>query len=74
MALVKKPLSTRVQIRLSLGLGENGRERTRAKSLNNIKTDAPDQDIFDVASALAALQSYPVAGIRKVEQSDLING
>jgi len=73
MALESRPLNARVQIRFDLGTDEDGKKLTAAKSLSNIKADAPDQDIYDVVSALTALQGYPVVGIRKVEQSDLVN-
>ena len=47
-------------------------ELTASKSISNIKPETSDQDVYDVASGLAQLQSYPVSVIRKVE-TDLVN-
>jgi len=73
MAVEVRPLNTRVQIKFDLGTDGNGKKLTASKSLSNIKPSAADQDIYDVVSELTALQSYPVASIRKVAQSDLVN-
>jgi hypothetical protein len=73
MAVENRPLNTRVQIRFETGTDGDGRKLTSSKSLSNIKYDALDQDIYDVVSALEALQLYPVVGIRKVAQADLVN-
>ncbi|HHY83787.1 MAG TPA: DUF1659 domain-containing protein [Clostridiales bacterium] len=73
MALESRPLNTRVQIQFNLGTDGNGKKLTASRSLSNIKPTALDQDIYDVVSALAALQTYPVEVIRKVAQADLVN-
>jgi hypothetical protein len=73
MALEVRPINARVQIQLEVGVDTDGKKLTASKSLSYFKTDAPDQDIYDVVSALTALQSYPVISIRKVEQSELVN-
>jgi hypothetical protein len=73
MALESRPLNTRVQIQFDLGTDGDGKKLTASKSISNIKPEATDQDIFDVVSELASLQSYPVNYIRKVAQADLVN-
>lgn len=73
MALESRPYSSRVQIQFDLGTDEEGKKLTASKSLSNIKPDSADQDIYDVASGLTALQTYPVNFIRKVAQTDLVN-
>jgi len=46
----------RLRIRFEEGLGpETGRMRTSSQSWGNVKAAAPDQDVWDVASALFAL-------------------
>lgn len=72
MALEVKPMDTRLQIQFDLGLGENGRRISRTKTFSNIKSTAADQDLYEVASALIALQEYPVAAIRRVSQSEYL--
>ena len=73
MALEIRPYSTRAQIQFDLGVDGDGKKLRASKSLSNIKPEITDQDIFDVASGLAALQSHPVLVIRKVSQTDLVN-
>ncbi|HHT64942.1 MAG: DUF1659 domain-containing protein [Caldicoprobacterales bacterium] len=73
MALESRPLNTRVQIQFDLGTDGDGKKLTASKSISNIKPETSDQDVYDVASGLAQLQSYPVSVIRKVEQTDLVN-
>lgn len=72
MAVEVKPTVTRLRINMDYGVDANGRKLTRSKSFNNVKPDAADQAIFDVAVALAGLQEHPVAAIRKVSESDLV--
>ena len=59
MALEIRPLNARVQIRFDLGTDGDGKKLTAAKSLSNIKADAPDQDIYDVVTALTAPAGLP---------------
>jgi hypothetical protein len=73
MALESRPLNTRVQIQFDLGEDGNGKKLTASKSISNIKPETSDQDIYDLASALVTLQSYPINFIRKVAQADLVD-
>lgn len=72
MAVEVRPSVTRLRIDMDYGTDANGRKLTRSKSFNNIKPDADDQAIFDVAQALGNLQQHPVIAIRKVSESDLV--
>lgn len=73
MAVENRPLNARLQIRFITGKNEKGEDIIRTKTLSNVKVDALDQDIYDVASALQGLTSNGVASIRKVEESDLVS-
>ena len=73
MAVENIPENARVQIQFDLGPNGDGKNVTRTKTLSNIHADAMDQDIYDMVAALVGLQSKPVVGIRKVEQSELVN-
>ena len=65
MALVLNHLDSRLQIQLHLGVNDEGRDITRTKSFNRIKSDASDEDLYDVAAALVDLQEHPVIAIRR---------
>ena len=54
-----------VTIYLDIGEGD-----TVSVRLNNIKPTATDQDVYDVATAVAGLLAYPINGIRRTKRSD----
>jgi len=41
----------------------------RTKSLSSVKTTAVDQDIYDVAQALVALQEYTLVTVLRVDSA-----
>ncbi|MFY9176873.1 MAG: DUF1659 domain-containing protein [Caldicoprobacterales bacterium] len=65
MALVLNSLDSRLQIQFHLGVNEEGREITRTKSFNRIRSEAGDEDLYEVAAALAGLQQHTVVAIRR---------
>jgi len=71
MAVNMEPTVTRLRISMDYGTDANGKRLTRTKSFNNIKADAADQAIFDVATALADLQQHPVIAVTKVSEGEL---
>lgn len=73
MAVEVRPLSTRIQVRLDLGVDSEGAKVTRLRTFGNVKTDASVRDIYEVFEALTGLQVHPVDYIRKVVQAELIN-
>ena len=70
MALEVRPMDARLQIQFDLGLGQNGRRITRTKTISGLKSDADDQDLYEVANALIDLQEHTVTSIRKISQSE----
>ncbi len=73
MAVEIRPLSTRIQIQLDQGVDLNGKKILRSKTLSNVKSNAADQDIYDVVEALTGLQTHLVDAIRKIAQSEMVN-
>ncbi len=65
MALMVNNLDSRLQIQMHLGVNEDGKDVTRTKSYSRIRSQASDQDLYDVALSLAALQEHPVVAIRR---------
>lgn len=60
-----------LRLQLQTGVDNNGDPVYRTKSLNNIKPEAADQDIFDVAGALAGLQQHVLADVLRVDSARL---
>lgn len=73
MALEIRPMPVRLQIQLDMGQDQNGRRITRTRSLNRIKPEISDEDLYNIATALASMQSHPVVAIRKTSQFDYVN-
>lgn len=71
MAVNKVPTGSVVRLELNIGVDEKGNPVYRSKSLNNVKPAAADQDLFDVAEAIAGLQDYTLDGISRVDNADL---
>jgi len=73
MALQVQPVDSRVILRLEAGVNGEGNPIYTNRSYSRIKTDASDQDVYDIAVILAGLQSLPVVSITRVNQMELVN-
>ncbi len=71
MPLQAIPGYSRIQLRLQVGTPENPAYRTR--TYGNVKAGSPDQDVYDVASAVGGLQQYDVDKIIRVNEVELID-
>ncbi|AFM00044.1 Protein of unknown function (DUF1659) [Desulfitobacterium dehalogenans ATCC 51507] len=73
MGVVAYPLSSTVVIRYQVGETPSGTPIIRQKSLNNVKANATDQDIYDVAAALFGLSERLVIQTILRKNFDLID-
>ena len=71
MPISVKPLATRLQLRLNTGLDEDFNPIYRTRSYSNIKTDAVNADLFDLAQDLESLQVHSVNSVRRVDEVEL---
>jgi len=71
MAVSKIPANSALRLELRVGTDPEGNPVYRNRSLNNVKPAATDQDLFDVANALAGLQEYPLNGISRFDSAQL---
>ncbi|MFA4885982.1 MAG: DUF1659 domain-containing protein [Desulfotomaculaceae bacterium] len=72
MAVSKVPANSVLRLELQTGVNSSGNPVYRNKNLTNAKSAASDQDLFDVATALAGLQGYPLSGISRVDGAQLV--
>ena len=70
MAVKKEAYDVKVQIRFENGTDSYG----KTMSLGQIKLGATDQELLDAGTALAGLSSMPLAGIRRIDTGDLVEG
>jgi len=71
MAVEKVPSGTTLRMQFQTGVDGNGDPTYSTKSLSNVKTTAVDQDIYDVAEALVALQEYTLSAVLRVDSAVL---
>jgi len=67
MAVNNVPVGATLQLQFQTGVDGNGYPVFRNKSLNKVKTNALDQDIFDVAQALTGLREYILADVLRID-------
>lgn len=71
MAVENVPVGTTLRLQFQTGVDVNGNPVFRNKSLSNVKTDALDQNIFDVAQTLAGLQESILADVLRIDSARL---
>lgn len=72
MAVNKVPSNSVLVLEFRVGVDADGDPVYRNRSLSNVKPAATDQDLFDVATALAALQEYPLNSISRTDRAQLV--
>ncbi|HHW44510.1 MAG: DUF1659 domain-containing protein [Thermoanaerobacteraceae bacterium] len=72
MPVNKVPTGTVLRLVLQTGVDASGNPVYRNKNLNNVRPDALDQDLFDVAQALAGLQEYTLNSVNRIDNARLV--
>lgn len=71
MAVVSVAKSNQMALVLQDGTDEKGKPKLKRKTYGNVKKDAVQQDIYDIAAALSGLQSLPFAGVEQTVQTEI---
>jgi len=71
MAVTANPIATRLQLQLNVGMDEEFNPIYRTRSYSNIKTDADNGDLFDLAQELEGLQVHTLYAVRRVDEVEL---
>jgi hypothetical protein len=72
MAITKENLSNKLSIRSNYGMVD-GKEVVKSRTYANVKQAATDQDVYDTAVAIAAIQENPLEEVIVVASNRLIN-
>ena len=72
MAVNKVPAASVLRLELQVGVSANGNPALRRRNLANVKSLAADQDLYEIGAAVAGLQQYPLYGITRVDNAQLI--
>ena len=73
MAVIATPLSSTLVVKYQTGTTTAGSPVFRQKSLNDVKADATEQDVYDVVAALFSLGQHPVADVVLRKSFELLN-
>jgi len=73
MAIVKTPLGDTLELIVQTGTDEGGNPVYQTRRFRNVKPEATEQDVFDVAAALAGLQQHTLSSVQIVESASLIS-
>jgi len=69
---IQELMSTSLQLVFSEGIDESsGNPVYKTKSFNNVKTTANTEQLYAVATAMAALQELPLYNIHRRDSSDI---
>lgn len=71
MAVNNVPVGSVLRLQLQTGVDGNGDPIIRNKSLSNVKPDALDQNVFDVAQALVQLQEHILENVLRIDSARL---
>lgn len=73
MAVTKTPVTSNIRLSLVTGLNELGAPILKQTNLSNVKANALDQDLFDVANSFVSLQEYSLDKIQRLDTAELVD-
>ncbi len=73
MPLQAQPVDSRLRLRFEVGVDGDGNPRYSSRTYSGVKTEAEDQDVYDIAMAFSELQIYPLVSINRVNETELVN-
>lgn len=63
--------SSRVRLRFVDSVDGEGREKLVSKTYSNIKSDAVDEDVYEVAVDMSVLQTKPLKTVVRTDEKEL---
>jgi len=73
MAVDRVPQGSRMIITIQNGVNASGQPKYIQRTYKSVKASAVDADIYAVAHGMANLQKYPVTGISRFDEGNLVN-
>jgi len=74
MAVNRVPQGSRMVISVQSGVNASGLPVYVQRTYKIVKAGAVDADFYAVAQGMASLQKYPVTGISRLDEGNLVNG
>ena len=73
MAVSRVPQGSRMIITIENGVTAGGLPKYFQRTYKSVKASAVDADVYAVAQGMANLQKYPITGISRTDEGNLIN-
>ena len=73
MAVSTTSLNPTLIVKYQTGTTPTGGPELKQKSLNYLKSDASEQDVYDVAAALLSLGQHPLTNVLLMKNFELLN-
>jgi len=73
MAVSTTSLNSTLNVKYQTGTTPTGGPLIRQKSLNDVKADATEQDVYDVAAALFSLGQHPITNVLLRKNFELLD-
>ncbi len=73
MAIESRAYPSTLQLVYDMGTDDDGKKIVRRRSYTNAKSDAADQDLFDIALAISGLQTNVINQVLVNEKTELVN-
>ncbi len=65
------PVSSRLQLRLNVGMDDDLNPIYRTRSFSNVKTGADNEDLFLLAQEIGTLQVHSIDAVRRLDEIEL---
>ena len=72
MAVESRIANSKLQLKYNYGVDDKGENIIKSKTYANLSQEATDQVIYEVATAMSALQANPLQEVHKVQDVMLI--
>lgn len=73
MAVNRVPQGSRMVISIQNGINASGLPKNVLRTYKSVKASAVDADVYAVAQGMANLQKYPITGISRMDEGNLVN-
>ncbi|WP_315115508.1 DUF1659 domain-containing protein [uncultured Clostridium sp.] len=72
MAVVADRYDSDLVLQVVTGVGDDGKEKTKNKTISKISLTATDEDLYAVAVAMADVLKYETISIRRINKNILL--
>lgn len=73
MAVERIALDSRLSVRYEVGVNDVGEPRYSTRTIARVRSNSDDEALWTVAAAVASLQTFSVAEVRRVDNSELLD-